>query len=282
MQFHVGKLDESAFAVPHGYAGRSRGYERASLIDRGIGSVHMGVGVCRLAAGGSVDTCVHANEKGIYIFEGEVEVKRGGASFSLARDDYALIPTGTAHAYRNVSDKPARWFDMQAPQPKPPGQWQDTFFVADETAWLPRVSAVGDTAVAQAGHFVPRAPIINPNAGVSGLRVFRFMEKEFGAQCFYMMRGELSPGGVRGYHDHPVEESYLALEGEAIMSIEGEDFHLKAGDYVWTGVGACHAFKHIGTEPFRWIETQAPQFPAHQGTRNYNVWDKYKTAGGSV
>lgn len=282
MQFHVGKLDESAFAVPHGYAERSRGYERVSLIDRGIGSVHMGVGVCRLAAGGSVDTCVHANEKGIYIFEGEVEVKRGGASFSLARDDYALIPTGTAHAYRNVSDKPARWFDMQAPQPKPPGQWQDTFFVPYDSAWPERLSALGDTAVAQAGHFVPRAPIINPNAGVSGLRVFRFMEKEFGAQCFYMMRGELSPGGVRGYHDHPVEESYLALEGEAIMSIEGEDFHLKAGDYVWTGVGACHAFKHIGTEPFRWIETQAPQFPAHQGTRNYNVWDKYKTAGGSV
>ena len=65
MQFHVGKLDESAFAVPHGYAARSRGYERVSLIDRGIGSVHMGVGVCRLAADGRVETCVHANEKEI-------------------------------------------------------------------------------------------------------------------------------------------------------------------------------------------------------------------------
>lgn len=274
MQFHVGKLDASAFAVPHGYAPHARGYERASLIDRTIGSVHMGVGVCRLAAGGSVEPCVHANEKGIYLFEGEVEVKRGDETFRLAQDDYALIPTGVAHAYRNISDKSARWFDMQAPQPKPPGQWQDTFFVADEFAWPDNVPAL-DVAVTQAGHFVPRAPIINPNAGVSGLRVFRFMEKEFGAQCFYMMRGELSPGGVRGYHDHPVEESYLALSGEAIMSIEGEDFHLKAGDYVWTGVGACHAFRHVGSVPFRWIETQAPQFPAHQGTRNYNVWDKF-------
>lgn len=72
MQYHVGKFDESQYAVPHGYAGHSRGYERVSLIDRGIGSVHMGVGVCRLAAGGSVDTCVHANEKGICIFEGEI------------------------------------------------------------------------------------------------------------------------------------------------------------------------------------------------------------------
>ena len=281
MYFHVGKLDESKFAVPHGYAGHSRGYQRVSLIDRSIGSVHMGVGVCRLAPGGSVDACVHANEKGIYIFEGEIELKRAGETFKLARDDYALIPTGMAHAYRNAGDKPARWFDMQAPQPKPPGQWQDTFFVADECAWPECVAAQKVANAAQTGHFEPRSPIINPNAGVSGLHVFRFMEKEFGAQCFYMMRGELAPGGVRGYHDHPVEESYLALSGEAIMSIEGEDFHLKAGDFVWTGVGACHAFKHVGSEPFRWIETQAPQFPAHQGTRNYNVWAKYKTAGDS-
>ncbi len=51
MQFHVGKLDDAMFALPHGY-------QRAALIDRGICSVHMGV--CRLAAGGSVDACVHA------------------------------------------------------------------------------------------------------------------------------------------------------------------------------------------------------------------------------
>lgn len=276
MQYHVGRLDESAFAVPCGYAQYSHGYERASLIDRGIGSVHMGVGVCRLAAGGSVDACLHANEKGIYVFEGEVELRRGNDVLRLARDDYALIPTGTLHAFRNAGNAPVRWFEMQAPQPKPPGKWQDTFFVVDETAWPECAPTLPLAGAAQAGHFEPRSPIINPNAGVSGLRVFRFMEKEFGAQCFYMMRGELVPGGVRGYHDHPVEESYLALSGEAIMSIEGEDFHLKAGDYVWTGVGACHAFRHVGSEIFRWIETQAPQFPAHQGTRNYNMWEKFR------
>jgi mannose-6-phosphate isomerase-like protein (cupin superfamily) len=282
VQYHVGKLEASQFAVPHGYEGHARGYERVSLIDRGIGSVHMGVGVCRLAPGGSVDPCVHANEKGIYVFEGEVELKRGGETFRLVRDDYALIPTGTPHACRNTGALPARWFDMQAPQPKPPGRWQDTFFVADESAWPRTVPGWQQAGVAQAGHFEPRAPIVNPNRGVSGLRVFRFMEKTFGAQCFYMMRGELAPGGVRGYHDHPVEESYLALSGEAVMSIEGEDFHLRAGDFVWTGVGTCHAFHHVGCEPFLWIETQAPQFPAHQGTRNYNDWEKFKSAGSAV
>ena len=281
MRFQVGKLSQISWSEPVGYEGHARGYTRAALIDHATGSVHMGVSVGRLEAGGSIDACVHAFEKGIYLFEGEIELGRGGSVFRLAQDDYALIPTGTTYVMRNTGAQPARWFDMQAPQPKPPGKWQDTFFVAGEMAWPVSAPSWREAAAAQAGHFEARVPLANPAAGVSGLRVFRFMEKTFGAQCFYMMRGELAPGGVRGYHDHPVEESYLALSGEAVMSIEGEDFHLTAGDFVWTGVGACHAFRHVGSEPFRWIETQAPQFPAQQGTRNYNVWDSYKPAAGS-
>lgn len=100
------------------------------------------------------------------------------------------------------------------------------------------------------------------------------MHREFGAQQFFMMRGELSPGGVRSYHDHTVEEFYFALSGESFMDIEGSRFHLRRGDVAWTGVGASHAFCHTGDAPFRWIETQAPQFPAQNGTRNYEDWDK--------
>ena len=67
------------------------------------------------------------------------------------------------------------------------------------------------------------------------------------------------------------------FSGEADMEIEGERFHLTAGSVAWTGVGASHAFCHTGSVPFRWIETQAPQFPAQGGTRNYEEWDKYRT-----
>lgn len=98
--------------------------------------------------------------------------------------------------------------------------------------------------------------------GISGLSVYRFMEKKFGAQQFFMMRGELAIGGIRGYHDHPVEEIYFALSGETDMEIEGQRFHLRRGDLAWTGVGASHAFFQVGEGPFRWIETQAPQFPS--------------------
>jgi mannose-6-phosphate isomerase-like protein (cupin superfamily) len=92
-----------------------------------------------------------------------------------------------------------------------------------------------------------------------------------------MMQGELAVGGKRSYHDHTVEEFYFALSGESFMDIEGQRFHLRPGDVAWTGVGASHAFCHTGSVPFRWIETQAPQFPAQGGTRNYEDWEKYRT-----
>ena len=109
-----------------------------------------------------------------------------------------------------------------------------------------------------------------------GLTVYRFMEKEFGAQCFYMMRGEMAPGAFRTRHDHPIEEFYLGLEGEVIMEIADRSFRLGPGDVAWTGVGTSHAFRQVGDAPFRWLETQTPQFPAQHGTRNYVAWERLR------
>ncbi|MBI2289217.1 MAG: cupin domain-containing protein [Betaproteobacteria bacterium] len=276
--YYVGKFDESRFAVPHGYARNSRGYDRADLVDHGAGSVHMGAGICQLQPPGNVDSRIHDNEKGIYVLEGELEIKRGREVFRLSADDYALIPYGMPHALRNTGTKPARWFEMQAPQPKPPGGWQDTFFTGDND-WPAQVSPPDFTSATtrSVGRFKPQNPMALKGKGTSGLSVYRFMEQKFGAQGFFMMRGELSVDGARSRHDHTVEEFYFALSGEAFMDIENERFHLRRGDVAWTGVGASHAFCHTGSETFRWIETQAPQFPAKNGTRDYADWDKLRT-----
>lgn len=275
--YHVGKLDESKLAVPAAYAQHSRGFERCSLVDRAVGSVHMGAGICQLRPHGEVGCCVHAFENGIYVLDGEVEMKRDAEVFRLSADDYAFIPYATRHAFRNRSGEPARWFEMQAPQPKLPGGWQDTIFV-EETAWPAQVSPpdLEDPRTRFIGHFKGQRPMIRDGAGIRGLTVHRFMEHEFGAQHFFMMRGELAAGGVRGRHDHAVEEIYFALSGEADIEIEGQRHHLAAGDFAWTGVGTCHAFFQKGNAPFRWIETQAPQFPDQNASRNYAAWEKLR------
>jgi len=277
MQYHVGKLEDLPFVVPHGYTEHARGYERASLMDRGAGSVHMGAGICRLQPGGGIARCLHAYEKGIYLLEGELELMRGAAASRLSKDDYALVPCGVPHAIRNPGTDAARWFEMAAPQPKPPGGWQDTYF-GSGGEWPAEISTPDfdspDTKLV--GRFKPLGPLAGGGTERKDLSVYRFMQREFGAHNFFMMRGELAVGGMRNSHDHPIEEFYFALSGESFMDIEGRRFHLRAGDFAWTGVGACHAFAQTGDEPFRWIETQAPQFPDRNGTRNYAEWDKYQ------
>ncbi len=92
-----------------------------------------------------------------------------------------------------------------------------------------------------------------------------------------MVRGEMAAGAYRTRHDHPLEAFYRGLSGEVIMDIEDQRFRLGAGDVAWTDVGTSHAFRHDGQAPFRWLETQTPQFPAHHVTRNYAEWEKLRT-----
>lgn len=273
--FHVGRVEDSKFMTPARYAGNSSGYSCCTLVDRSAGAVHMGVTVGRLQPEGSVERCVNAYEKGIYVLAGELEMQVGSESFRIGPDDYALIPFATTHAFRNTGREPSRWFEMAAPQPQEPGRLPDTVFFG-EGIWPERVEALAldDPRTHSVGHYKAQKPMIRDAPGVRGLKVYRFMEREFGADQFFMMRGELDVGGVRGRHDHAVEEIYFALSGEADIEIEGTRYPLKAGDYAWTGVGTCHAFFQTGDAPFRWLETQAPQFPAQHPSRNYATWEK--------
>jgi mannose-6-phosphate isomerase-like protein (cupin superfamily) len=276
MHYFVGKYDASRFALPEVYVGHSTRFERVSLVNRDTGSVHTEACISRLQAGGSIATCVHAYEKGIYVFEGELELMRAGEHIRLPADGFALIPYAVPHAFRNTGAQTVRWFEILAPQPKPASAFRDTFFTGDDV-WPVEVAAADDVVCKGVGRFKAENPIPAMGGGLQqGLTVFRFMERQFGAQCFYMMRGEMATGAFRTRHDHPVEEFYLGLGGETIMEIEDKSFRLGAGDVAWTGVGTSHAFRHAGGETFRWLETQTPQFPAQYGTRNYVEWEKLR------
>jgi mannose-6-phosphate isomerase-like protein (cupin superfamily) len=53
---------------------------------------------------------------------------------------------------------------------------------------------------------------------------------------------------------------------------DGQKYHVKEGDYVWTSVGGAHGFFKKGTIPMRWIETQTPQPPNQQAFRFPADW----------
>ena len=64
----------------------------------------------------------------------------------------------------------------------------------------------------------------------------------------------------------------MVVEFMADAILDGKPYHVKAGDYVWTGVGSTHGFFNKGTVPMRWIETQTPHPPNQQAFRFPADW----------
>ncbi len=61
---------------------------------------------------------------------------------------------------------------------------------------------------------------------------------------------EIAPGGASGLHTHPGIETGYVLEGEVLMSVEGQpDRTLKAGDSYMIPAGATHDVKSVGDVP---------------------------------
>jgi quercetin dioxygenase-like cupin family protein len=107
----------------------------------------------------------------------------------------------------------------------------------------------------------------------SGISVKMLVDQRLGAHLHTMFMVEYEPGGVAHLHDHPFEESYYLLEGEIDVVADGLEFTLAPGDALWTGVGCVHGFRNTSGKRVRWLETAAPQPPAHHSYRFNRDWE---------
>jgi mannose-6-phosphate isomerase-like protein (cupin superfamily) len=257
------------------YEGHARRLQRTTLLDRAAGSVHVGYCICALDAGGEIDRCIHAYEKSFYVLSGELELERDGHLVSLSKDDYGLVPVGTAYALRNTGSRSAQWVEVCAPQPKAAGGWQDTFFLGGAD-WngATAMRDLKDPRTTLLGHYdgtMPAGTIMHGD--LRGFSVKRFIEREFGAIHLTMFTVEFAKGGICNHHDHAFEEAYLVLEGDVDIVFDGCAYTLRTGDFAWTGVGSRHAFFPVEGRSVRWLEIQAPQPPAQFGNRWHSRWE---------
>ncbi len=282
--YHVSKIDPNAQA-PALYRAASAGFTRSTMVDRAAGSVHMGVGVCSLEPGGSVHPHLHAFEESFLLLEGELDAQIGEQVYHLVPGHYGLIPTGAPHAWRSASAQPARWLEMQAPQPREGETHRDTFFTGGALPGSGRAPIPGDPADALIGFFDenqlphPGGPSemegFNPTTGVA---IKMFVDRSFGAVHHSLFLIQYQPGAKIDPHDHAFEESYLIVSGRVHATAGGQEYDLGPGDVIWTGVGCIHSFANQGEEPVRWIETQAPLPPAKEVFRFERDWAKYAQA----
>lgn len=277
------------------YVKNSANFARCSLVDRSVGSVHMGFGLCSLAAGGRIDTHFHSFEEGFYVVSGQPTLVLNGRAYPLSPGTCGLVPVGVPHAWIGPASGEARWLDMLAPQPRAAGFPDDTFFLGP-----PDESSRGELDIRdpRSRHFFRMsdrdidveslkagARVDSPTVSASmatallaysGIAVKMLVDQRLDAQLSTMFMVEYQPGGVAHLHDHPLEEAYYLLDGEVEAVADDKTYILKPGDVFWTGVGCIHAFYNRSNRTVRWLETQAPQPPSRHSYRFNRDWDYVK------
>jgi quercetin dioxygenase-like cupin family protein len=279
---------DARYETPEEMAGHSSGLTRWAMIDHTTpGAVHTGFGVSRLASDGRVEAHVHSFEESFYVLDGSVTVETPEATVELVAGDYGMIPIGVPHAWRNESGEEASWADLMTPQPRP---WfdGDTYFVTGPPEQKPIPVDPRDPRTRSFGHIAPEnmdpgkqgQDLLAVSASMrtallvyTGITVKMMADTDLGAQLSTMFMVQYDPRGGPGFHDHPLEETYLILDGEVEAWFDGQEYLLEAGDVAFAGVGAVHAFNNATQTTVRWLETQAPGPPARHSYRFARDWD---------
>lgn len=268
------------------------GHRRRELVGEGDGSVHTGFGLCGIRADGRVAAHVHSYEESFHVLYGAVILDVPEGSYRLEEGDYGLLPTGVPHAWRGAGDMGGRWADMLAPvprarygydtQPVPALPERDPVRIDVRD---PRTRVFGHFEAAQMDPDKQSQDLLAVSASMrtallvySGITVKMMVDSDLGAVASTMFMVQYAPDGVAGTHDHPFEETYLFLEGEADAVFDGERYRLGPGDCAWAGAGCVHGFANAGQGPLRWLETQAPQPPPRHSYRFTRDWEYLREA----
>lgn len=288
----VKKVNELSFRVPSELEGRSSGYTGDDIVDEPSGGVQMGFRMARLEPDGHVDSHVHSFEESIYVIAGSLVLDTAEGSYLLEPGDYALLPVGMTHGLRNLADAAASFAEMKAPLPRQRFGY-DTQFPPPLHDAEPVPIDVRDPRNRYFGHI--EAENMDPSRQTqdrlalsasmrtallvySGISVRMMIDSDLGADLSTMFMVQYEEGGFAGAHDHPLEETYLILDGEVEATFDEKSYELGPGDVAWAGVGCVHEFRNVGSGLVRWLETQAPQPPPRHSYRFARDWSYLENA----
>jgi len=282
----VKKVEDHDYQEPSEFQGRSRGYRGDRIVNEAAGAVQTGFQLSLLDPDGAVPHHLHSYEETFYVIAGSLVVDLPEGSFEVGAGDYGLIPVGVTHSLRNTSETTTSFAEMRAPLPRERHGF-DTYFPDPFPTGKVTPIDVRDPRTRRFGHIDPEnmdparqtqdrlalsASMRTALLIYSGISVKMMIDADLGADLSTMFMVQYVPGGFAGAHDHPLEETYLILEGEVEAGFDGVKYQLTPGDVAWAGVGCVHEFRNLGEGPVRWLETQAPQPPSRHSYRFRRDW----------
>jgi mannose-6-phosphate isomerase-like protein (cupin superfamily) len=270
-----------------GWASEATGYRRGMAVGEDDHAVHTGFMISELDAGGAIPWHVHSFEESFYFVTGTGMIDTAEGSFRVSEGGYGVVPIAMPHRWRNDGTAAMRWAEMQAPAPRSAYQ-DDTFVVSGPTyqdavdvdVRDPRNRYFGKITPSQMDPAKQSQDLLEVTASMrtallvyGGINVKMMVDSDLGAQLATMFMVQYDPDGATSPHDHPFEETYFFLEGQAEATFDGKPIVLGAGDIAWAGVGCAHSFRNLGAGTLRWLETQAPQPPPRYSYRFARDWN---------
>lgn len=241
---------------------------RRRLVGAETGSVHLALDLLTVGAGQAGPPQVRAYETGLFVLAGTPSFTLPAGCRRLRPGDYLRIPSRTPHSW--AADGPAQWVETCAPQPRPAANDRADHALVEAVELAPRGAQSWP-----GGHFDserPRQPGSMFDGAAQGVSVDLLLGPEHHAAVHHtMFVVRFEQDGQGAVHDHPFEEAYLMLDGEADIEIDGTTRRMRSGMYAWSAVGAAHGFRPAAGAA-RWLEVQAPQPPSQHGFRPLDSW----------
>ena len=84
--------------------------------------------------------------------------------------------------------------------------------------------------------------------------------KDFYSDWTFLDHAILNGGGSVGYHYHDaLEESFVILKGQGLMTIDDDTFEVKPGSVTWQGIGQKHGIYNPGPEKLEFVRIAVKQ-----------------------
>ncbi|WP_462409517.1 quercetin 2,3-dioxygenase [Neobacillus sp. Marseille-QA0830] len=213
----------------------------------------------------------HAHE-GIVVLDGRLEVELDGQVYLLTAGDYVSIPAGTVHAYWMQSHRTRFWsFTINGPvaemyaflgEPfdkceRPPVTQKtfepEVFTKIPTNLDIKFVSRQPSTGLPQLvrGNAIPQEVkpyVLESGEGIhllSGDTVHSLLATEAASGGQFLALVSEGPKGLPiGEHAHKrTNETFMCLNGEMTLWVDGEELHLQPGDFAYVPAGTPHRFR---------------------------------------
>src|ERR1700747_1168255 len=129
--------------------------------------------------------------------------------------------------------------EIQAPPPRAKGAADDTFFLGPPADYEKMQLDIRDPRsrhlfrMAESDIDLDKLKAGSRVGAASGIALKMLVDQRLDAQLSTMFMVEYQPGGVAHPHDHPLEESYVILDGEVEAIADEARYNLRVGGAFW-------------------------------------------------